>query len=73
MLEVAYAVASARPARDRKANIGRLVHRSAKVVPETFESKLMFQSKVGCLYQNKRTTGLNTRGLFTGMYEKIPI
>eukprot|EP00171_Calliarthron_tuberculosum_P004671 IDg4671t1 len=29
MLEVAYAVVSARPARGRKANIGRLEHRSA--------------------------------------------
>eukprot|EP00171_Calliarthron_tuberculosum_P001982 IDg1982t1 len=28
----------------------------------------MFQSKVGCLYQNKRTTGLNTRRLLTGIH-----
>eukprot|EP00171_Calliarthron_tuberculosum_P014372 IDg14372t1 len=33
----------------------------------------MFQSEVSRLYQNKRTTGLNTRRLLTGMYENIPI
>eukprot|EP00171_Calliarthron_tuberculosum_P007224 IDg7224t1 len=33
----------------------------------------MFQSKVGGLYQNKRTTGLNARRLLTGMYENISI
>eukprot|EP00171_Calliarthron_tuberculosum_P023181 IDg23181t1 len=33
ILEVAYAVASARPARSMKANIGRLEHRSATSVP----------------------------------------
>eukprot|EP00171_Calliarthron_tuberculosum_P016746 IDg16746t1 len=33
----------------------------------------MFQSKVGYLYQNKRTTGLITCRLLTRMYENIPI
>eukprot|EP00171_Calliarthron_tuberculosum_P023108 IDg23108t1 len=73
MLEVAYAVASARPARVGRPTLAGWNTGVLQVVPETFQSKQMFQSKVGYLYQNNRTTGLNTRRLLTGMYENIPI